>query len=109
MDSQFIRGVIKFQLESTTDAKVERLLQMPPVVKRREDVSSVITEDKDIDMHTTEKLNFVFTDITHGLPKRVSSVFTLLNLYICTRGRPVHRNETELLQRGQDHRSVTTF
>lgn len=50
------------------DAKAQKLLQMPPVVKIRKDEPKVFSEDPAIAGHETTKI--VFTDITYGVSDR---------------------------------------
>lgn len=48
--------------------KAEMRLQMPPVVKERDEIDCVLADDKQLMGHSTSK--FVFTDITYGISDR---------------------------------------
>lgn len=45
--------------------EAERLLQMPPVIKKRSDITTVLTRDPALQGYRNSK--FVFTDITFGV------------------------------------------
>lgn len=49
----------------TAQDEAERYLQMPPVVKKRSDISVLLDQDPGLQNFSTAK--FVFTDITYGL------------------------------------------
>ena len=61
----------KFQLERDAEKKAQKFLQMPPVLKITDEEAPVISSDPDIEMFETNGCNYVFTDITYGIPKRV--------------------------------------
>ena len=66
-----------FQLRKEADVKSEKILQMPPVMKARDESVRLISEDSEIEMFDTSGSKYVFTDITFGIPNRVCNVYFL--------------------------------
>ncbi|KAI0225680.1 28S ribosomal protein S22, mitochondrial [Lamellibrachia satsuma] len=63
------------QLQEIQDGAMERgrnRLQMPPVMKCREDVEHILSDDPEIDGF--EEHRYVFTDISYNLPDRSRSI-----------------------------------
>ncbi|CAG0919427.1 unnamed protein product [Notodromas monacha] len=56
------------KLVSEFHEKGKRLLQMPPVVKEREDVEELLSDDPELKGYDSAK--YVFTDITYGVSER---------------------------------------
>jgi len=56
----------------TSKRKAERYLQMPPVVKQRSEITTVLEDNVAMMNHDTAK--YVFTDITFGLKDRDRSI-----------------------------------
>ena len=61
-------------MQEVTDAveQGKKFLQMPPYMKPWSEKSEILSEDPDIEGFDTEGVNYVFTDITYGLPPDVS-------------------------------------
>ena len=74
------------QLEEETQVKTERRLQMPPVMKPREDVSEALSDDSEIDGFDTHKI--VFTDITTRIPHKVKK--KPLKFHVSMMDEPMH-------------------
>ena len=74
--------LVVFQYENEAVARGHKMLQMPPVKKSWElgdtAKSHVITKTDDIAQWDAESdSSYVFTDITYGLPRRVSITITI--------------------------------
>jgi len=77
-------GVFVLQYESEAVEQGLAMLQMPPVKKAWEvgdTAKSHVLATDDIDMWDPESdSSYVFTDITYGLPRRVSGSLVILTL-----------------------------
>ena len=77
-------GVFVLQYESEAVEQGHTMLQMPPVKKAWEvgdTAKSHVLATDDIDMWDPESdSSYVFTDITYGLPRRVSGSLVILTL-----------------------------
>ncbi len=51
--------------------RANQILQMPPVLKAKKDEVSFLSSDPEIEMFDKDDKNYVFTDITYGVAKRV--------------------------------------
>ena len=56
-------------------------MQMPPVLKVRNDEAPVISEDSEIDQFETDGTKYVFTDITFGIPVQVNMNFNNYDIF----------------------------
>ncbi|GLH02893.1 28S ribosomal protein S22, mitochondrial [Gryllus bimaculatus] len=56
------------QYMKETEKKVEERLQVPPIVKEREEINEVLSVDRALTGYDSAK--FVFTDITFGVPNK---------------------------------------
>ena len=56
------------QVMEETEFKINRFLQMPPVVKKRSEINEVLSKDPALQGNDTAK--YVFTDITYGIKNK---------------------------------------
>lgn len=58
------------KLREAATQEAEMLLQMPPVLEEREEINTVLSDDRTL--QGLETANIVFTDISYGLSERVN-------------------------------------
>ena len=56
-------------------------MQMPPVLKIRNEEAPVISEDSEINQFETDGTKYVFTDITFGIPVKVNMNFKNYDIF----------------------------
>ena len=74
------RDEYPFQLKKEADVRAETMLQMPPVLKARDESVRLISQDPEIEMFDSGGSKYVFTDITFGISNRVRVCFTCFRI-----------------------------
>lgn len=64
--------VYNFKHREQSIKKAYKYLQMPPFMRPRESCGNVISKDEKLNMYNTNRINYIFTDISLEVPDRVS-------------------------------------